>query len=313
MSKHYLSIDIGGTHLKSALIDRSGHILAKTRTKTQKSLPDFLAAIEGIISERQQEIRGIAFSTPGKVDTQKGTISFGGALPFLDGVSLKEILTAKFALPVSVINDGKAAALAELWLGNLQGIDNGAAITLGTGIGGGIILDGRLVEGTHFQAGELSFMLNAARNSENVNEQRLSVQQLYGFSGSAVAMIRQAAKQLGLDDLADGEAVFEAINRKDPQVWPLFVEYCREIACMILNVQSVVDLSCYVIGGGISAQEIVCEEINHQYDGLLNSLPLLQQTLTKPMIKACHFQNDANILGALYQFFLSHENNQLAK
>ncbi|WP_312541816.1 ROK family protein [Enterococcus sp.] len=304
MSKQYLSIDIGGTNIKSALIDRSGNILSKSRIKTPKGLSGFLAAIHEIVAEHQREIRGIAFSTPGKVDTHTGIISFGGALPFINGVSLKDELAEAFDLPVSVINDGKAAALAELWLGNLQGVDHGAAITLGTGLGGGIILDGRLIEGAHFQAGELSFMLNASRSAGIETGESLTVQQLYGFSGSAVAMIREAAKKLSLADLSDGEAVFAAINQRDARVWPLFTAYCREIACVILNVQSVIDLSCYVIGGGISAQEIVSEEIRHQYNQMQESLPLLKQTLTTPTIRPCKFQNDANILGALYQFFL---------
>lgn len=307
MSRHYLSIDIGGTNIKSALIDRSGNILSKTRTKTPKELSGFLAAIHEIVAEHHHDIRGIAFSTPGKVDTHTGKISFGGALPFLNGVSLKDELAEAFDLPVSIINDGKAAALAELWLGNLQGVDHGAAITLGTGLGGGIILDGRLIEGAHFQAGELSFMLNASRTADSEKVDGLTVQQLYGFSGSAVAMIREAAEQLALADLSDGETVFDAINQRDARVWPLFTAYCREIACVILNVQSVIDLSCYVIGGGISAQDIVIEEIRRQYSQIQESLPLLKQTLTTPAIRACKFQNDANILGALYQFFLLSE------
>lgn len=176
-----------------------------------------------------------------------------------------------------------------------------------------MIVEGKLIQGAHFQAGELSFLLNATKrsdapeNAEQPNNQGLTLQQLAGFSGSAVAMIRRSAQLLGLADLADGEAVFDAINQKEPQVWALFTAYCREIACVILNVQAVIDLERFVIGGGISAQAIVVEEIDRQYQQLLASLPILQQTLTKPDIQACKFQNDANLLGALYHFFLEHE------
>ena len=123
-------------------------------------------------------------------------------------------------MPLAVTNDGKAAALAEWWLGNLKGIQNGAAITLGTGLGGGVIVEGKLIQGAHFQAGELSFLLNATKrsdapeNAEQPNNQGLTLQQLAGFSGSAVAMIRRSAQLLGLADLADGKAVFDAINQK---------------------------------------------------------------------------------------------------
>jgi len=312
VNKNYLSIDIGGTKIKSAVIDRSGNILTRGRMDTPKNLTEFLTGIETIVEDVHGSIRGIAVSTPGKVNPETGTISFGGALPFLDGVSLKQLL-AKYQVPLAVTNDGKAAALAEWWLGNLKGIQNGAAITLGTGLGGGVIVEGKLIQGAHFQAGELSFLLNATKrsdapeNAEQPNNQGLTLQQLAGFSGSAVAMIRRSAQLLGLADLADGEAVFDAINQKEPRVWALFTAYCREIACVILNVQAVIDLDRFVIGGGISAQAIVVEEIDRQYQQLLASLPILQQTLTKPEIQACKFQNDANLLGALYHFFLEHE------
>ena len=145
----------------------------------------------------------------------------------------------------------------------------------------------------------------------NPNNQGLTLQQqLAGFSVSAVAMIRRSAQLLGLADLADGEAVFDAINQKEPQVWALFTAYCREIElCQCSMFKAVIDLERFVIGGGISAQAIVVEEIDRQYQQLLASLPILQQTLTKPGIQACKFQNDANLLGALYHFFLEHEMN----
>ena len=198
MNKNYLSIDIGGTKIKSAVIDRSGNILTRGRMDTPKNLTEFLTGIETIVEDVHGSIRGIAVSTPGKVNPETGTISFGGALPFLDGVSLKQLL-AKYQVPLAVTNDGKAAALAEWWLGNLKGIQNGAAITLGTGLGGGVIVEGKLIQGAHFQAGELSFLLNATKrsdaleNAEQPNNQGLTLQQLAGFSGSAVAMIRRSA------------------------------------------------------------------------------------------------------------------------
>ncbi|WP_279233301.1 family 1 glycosylhydrolase [Leuconostoc lactis] len=107
-------------------------------------------------------------AVPGKVDHHDETIYGGGALQFLDQVNLPAAL--QLAVPVSVENDGKAAALAELWLGNLKNVQNGAAVVLGTGVGGGLILNGQLYAGSHFQAGELSFMVLDTDLSNQANQ-----------------------------------------------------------------------------------------------------------------------------------------------
>jgi predicted NBD/HSP70 family sugar kinase len=297
MKKNYLSIDIGGTNIKLALIDHSGQIQSKKQVRTPNELDAFIATLEEEINLVRDEIRGIAFCCPGKVNTETGVISFGGALPFLDGVSFVEAFQPKFQVPVSVINDGKAAALSELWLGNLKGIENGLALVLGTGIGGGLILEGKLYQGKHFQAGELSFMMQQS--------DKPSFDDMYGKTGSAVGLVKKVNLELGTEDTKDGAVAFEAINQQDPNVYPIFEAFAREIAYMICNVQAILDLEKIVIGGGISAQPIVTDEIRKQYRAIRASLPFLEGTLTEVEIDTCRFLNDANLLGALYQLLLN--------
>jgi predicted NBD/HSP70 family sugar kinase len=297
MKKNYLSIDIGGTNIKLALIDHSGEIQSKKQVRTPHEYGEFIAVLEREIELVKDDIRGIAFCCPGKVNTETGTISFGGALPFLDGVSFIDEFYPKFQVPISVVNDGKAAALSELWLGNLKGIENGLALVLGTGIGGGLILDGKLYQGKHFQAGELSFMMKQS--------DKVSFDDMYGRTGSAVGFVKKVNQELGTEDLTDGAAAFEAINQKDPIVYPIFEVYAREIAYMICNIQSILDLEKIVIGGGISAQAIVTEEIRRQYRAIRAGLPFVANTLTEVEIDSCRFLNDANLLGALYQLLLN--------
>lgn len=297
MKKNYLSIDIGGTNIKLALIDHSGQIQSKKQVRTPLGYDEFIGVLEKEIELFKDEIRGIAFSCPGKVDTETGMISFGGALPFLDGISFLDIFKPKFQVPISVINDGKAAALSELWLGNLKGIENGLAFVLGTGIGGGLIIDGKLYQGKHFQAGELSFMMKQSS--------RPSFDDMYGMAGSAVGLVKKVNNELGTEDLKDGAAAFEAINQNDPSVYPIFEVFTREIAYMICNIQAILDLEKIVIGGGISAQPIVTEEIRKQYRAIRAGLPFVANTLPEVEIDSCRFLNDANLLGALYQLLLN--------
>lgn len=158
--KKYLSIDIGGTNLKYALIDEKGHILEKDRVKTDaKNLTAFMENMYEVIDSYQDQFEGIAICAPGKIDTENKIIYFGGALKFLDGLNLQDALGDKYNVPISVENDGKAAALSEQWLGELRGVDTGVAITLGTGVGGGVVVNNHLLHGWTFQAGELSWMI----------------------------------------------------------------------------------------------------------------------------------------------------------
>ncbi|GEP19655.1 ROK family protein [Pediococcus argentinicus] len=297
--KDYLSIDIGGTFTKYALIDHSGNLKVKSKFATPNSdVQEFLKAIYQVIDDNIDSIRGIAFSIPGRIDKDDQTIYFGGALPMLHGLSLGRIIQSKYNLPVSMENDGKCAALAELWLGNLQGVENGAALVLGTAVGGGIILKGKLWSGTHFQGGELSFMLTQVDNrSDAENNIMLN-------AGSAVKMVNTIGDKLELSDPTDGLRVFKAIENDDPIARPIFEEYCRRIAYIITNTQAVLDLTNYVIGGGISNESILVPEINHQIQIIRDENPLLRDTLQKPTVETAKFKNDANLFGALYSLLV---------
>ncbi|PEG87955.1 transcriptional regulator, partial [Lactobacillus sp. UMNPBX13] len=199
--------------------------------------------------------------------------------------------------PVAVINDGKASVLAENWLGNLKDLQNCAAITLGSGVGGGIIVNGRLLNGAHFQAGELSFMVLKMAKEMGFDD-------IAGTMGSAVRMVSQVIKAIGNEDETDGLAAFEAINSGNEQALKILRSYCWDVVGIIVNIQSVVDLTTIAIGGGISAQPILVEEINRAYDQFLDQMPMYKMTLTRPKIVEAKFKNDANLFGALYNLLL---------
>ncbi len=143
-----------------------------------------------------------------------------------------------------------------------------------------------------------------------IPQSEFKVDTLYGLIGSAVQMIKRIATALELEDKKDGLAVFEYINKKDDRIYPIFQDYCRNIAYLIYNMQAVVDVERYVIGGGISAQAIVVSEIKHQYQQLATANDLLSFMHTPPEIQPCRFRNEANLLGALYQFLISVEAKQ---
>ena len=294
MKKNYLSIDIGGTNVKYAELNNAGNIIEQGKIKTSHDKEQFLKNIDQIVEKYvKKKIKGIAFCAPGKIAHTK--IHFGGALPFLDGIDFA-VRYKKYDIPVTVINDGKASVLAENWLGSLKDMQNCAAITLGTGVGGGIIVNGKLLNGAHFQAGELSFL------QLNMKEPGFD-----GFAGgyaSAVLMIRNVNEAIENDDETDGLAAFEAINNGNEKAKKIFDEYCKRIAAIIIDIQAVVDLDAIAIGGGISAQPIVVQGINQAYDKVLADNELIRKTFTRPKIVEAKFKNEANLYGALYNLFI---------
>lgn len=289
--KTYLAFDIGGTKLKYALINNHGQLLKEYSEPTIKTSKEaFLKRFKEIVNKFQKQISGVGVSVPGKINRNDQSISFGGSLPFLDGVSFSKVLEDK--IPVSVENDAKAATLAELWQGTLKETNNAVMLVLGTAIGSGIVLNRELVYGSHEQAGEVSFMSYGKFDKTN----------LMGGKCSAVGLIQEIARHYNLADINDGPAVFKLIKKHDAYAWEKFEDFCQTIALLIHNMQTILDVDSYVIGGGISQQDIVVDEINMAFKKLRAENSFVNDTLTQPEIVGAAFHNEANLLGSIYKF-----------
>lgn len=291
---NYLSIDVGGTFIKFGIIDRAGTIVEEWKSKTPSDLETFKEVLAHEIKSREATVKGIGMSCPGKINTKQNILETAGALMFLYGFAIGDWIASFTRLPFAVINDGKAAALCEWWIGNLKGSTNAAALTLGTGVGGGLILNNQLYQGSTFQSGELSFILIPQAN------QQIS---FFGQQGSAVRFIKQATTLLQLDE-EDYQMVFDTLAQKQPsEVYDLFVTYCRNIAVQLINLQVTLNIEKVAIGGGISAQNQLIQTIQAEYTRLFMENELLSKTFEPLLIKACLFRNSANLLGAVYHLF----------
>lgn len=242
----------------------------------------------------QQEVTGIAVSCPGVVNTETGVIYQGGALLFMHEKNLAEMLARECHVPVVLQNDAKSAALAELWLGVAKDVESAAILTLGSGVGGGIIMNGKLQSGFNLMAGEVSF-IQTFFDTEKLRGK------FFGRTGSAVELIKRIATKKNLADKKDGEQVFEWINQGDEEAQAIFDDYIYGLASQVLNIQYLIDPEIIAIGGGISAQPIVVKRLNKAIEEIKAANPFHG---ARPKIVTCHFRNDANLYGALYNFFL---------
>lgn len=289
-----LAIDFGGTQVKSALVSEEFALEKSLPTQSSpQTLNQTLDVIDYLVTSVKVALTGIAISVPGTVDTDEGVIYHGGLLRFFHGFRIKDILEAKYHLPVTALNDGKAAALGELAKGHLQGVTNGAALVLGSGLGGGLIINGKLFQGSHFQAAELTFLLP-------VQMEKVNPSQMRGTTLSAVGFITRVNEVLGNADLKDGREAFKEINARNEAVYPIFEAYCRSLAITILNLQSIFDMEIFVLGGGISAQPVLIEEVNRQFDKVHHEIDFIGKIIKRPKIVACHHHNGANLIGAAY-------------
>lgn len=283
-----LGIDIGGTMIKTAFIHQT-EISNKKRFPTPKKKEEFQQVIAKILKEYKQiqSFGKIAFSVPGSVN-ELGTVSFGGAVPYLDQIDLNSFLKLE-NIEITVENDAKAATACEMKYGNLKDVQHGAAIILGTGVGMGLCIKGHLYKGTHYQAGEISFMIR--------DRQIAGPDSFVGMGLSAVLLIKKLAELLEVEN--DGEKVFEALTCSENEAAKeLFLNYCKEVAVLCFNTQTLLDTEKIVIGGGISQQPYLIQTIQQVYLQLFEVAPIIKKTLRPMIIEAAKFQADANLIGA---------------
>mgnify|MGYP004707205357 FL=1 len=289
----YLAIDVGGTTMKYALIADVGTVVVKGDIVTPKNAPEFMHSLTDLISRHAADIQGVGLALPGVVDHHTGTVLSSSALPFLEGVLLPQALApALKQLPLSVENDGNAAAFAEKWQGHLATVANGAMLVLGTGIGAAVFINDQLYRGAHFVGCEPSLMVINAKDPDPVAQTAAGL--------SAVGLVSEIAQKLDLHEPNLGTQVFSAITTGNPIALAAFEAFSRAVAILIYNLQSVLDLDRIVIGGGISAQPIVATQLTQDFLALQQVTPLAARTIHVPQIVSARFHNDANLIGAVY-------------
>lgn len=163
--------DVGGTEIKYSVMDEQMNRFDAGSVPTpQDTQEHFLDTIYALYAPHKDEVAGIAMALPGFVDANTGYVSNGGALLYNTGTQVGQLVRERCGCRVTLENDGKAAAIAELRAGALQGCCNAAVFIIGTGVGGGIIANGQLVRGVHFTAGEYSFVNTNADEWENTEK-----------------------------------------------------------------------------------------------------------------------------------------------
>ena len=309
--KQYLLIDIGGTFIKYSLTDAHAQKVSGGKVPTPLTgMDDLLAAIEGFAAPWKGQFEGCAVSMPGRIDTKRGIAHTGGILSgFMWEQPFAALLEQQLGVPVTIANDGKCAAAAEAWTGSLAGVDNGLVLVLGTGIGGGIILNGKVYMGSHSAAGEVSNLVTELGSMEGDDFRfdvigKVAESPVWAGKASASGLIAAyaAEKQLPAHGpQPTGEEIFAAYAAGEPEACRALKKFARRVALGIIGLQSVLDVERVAIGGGISAADALLPAIQTELDDLFARCPVFP--MLEPGLGRCRYGNDANMIGALKLLF----------
>lgn len=292
----YMVYDIGGTFVKYAFVSQTGDV--KTSGKFETPYVDALTLIDKMVTVAKDfsDLKGVAISCPGTIDVDSGIIYHGGALTYLHEVNMKEHVSKALHVPVSIENDAKCAALAELWQGSVKDHLNSVVLVIGTGVGGGVIINGSLYRGAHLEAGEASYVMD----HYDVETKKAT---FVGETCSASLTVKAIADVMGLEP-HDGEGVFRYLNEGNLEALTIFDRFCHHLAAQIINLQYVLDPEIFAIGGGISVQPLFLDRLRKAIDEILTRNP---HHVAKPKLTTCHYRSQSNIYGALYQHLLEYQ------
>lgn len=276
--KYCFGVDIGGTTVKLGLFTAGGEIVdkweIKTRTENQGEavLPDIAEALNAKLVEKKigrDEVEGIGVGVPAPVDAEgvvQNTANLGWGYK-----EVKREMEELSGMRAEIGNDANVAALGEMWLGAGKGRKNIIMVTLGTGVGGGIIIDGKPLVGAHGAGGEIGHLCVNYEETDHCGCGNTGCLEQYA---SATGITRLANIRLAKDDTSSvlrgqevsAKTVFDAVKAEDAVAKEIAEEFGKYLGHAMANLAAVADPSAIVIGGGVSkAGEVLIEYVEKNF------------------------------------------------
>ncbi|MDE6203929.1 MAG: ROK family glucokinase, partial [Lachnospiraceae bacterium] len=274
MGKYVFGVDVGGTTVKLGLFSEEGELFDKWEipTRTQECgrhiLPDVAESIRGKIKEKQikqEEIAGVGVGAPGPID-EEGVVHRAVNLGW-ETFSIKETLEDELHVPVRAGNDANVAALGEMWKGGGQGSSDIIMVTLGTGVGGGIITGGKVLTGYAGAGGEIGHIHVDDGEEECCGCGNKGCLEQYASATGIARLAKRKLGESGKDSILRGgkvtaKTVFDAVKQKDALAMEVAEEFGKYLGDGLSVIASVVNPETIVIGGGVSkAGEILMDYI----------------------------------------------------
>ena len=309
-----IGIDLGGTNIVAGGVDENCKSIGKGKRKTNMPRPaeaiadDMAEAVKLAVADAGisfDDIEFLGIGSPGAIDPINGVVTYANNLNFFD-LHICEMMKERLGKDFFVENDANAAAYGEYIAGAGKGTKNFVAVTLGTGVGGGIIIDGKIYSGSNYAGGELGHTV-ISMTGEKCTCGRYGCWEAYA---SATALINQTSQAMrrypesimwklcdNNIEKVNGRTAFDAMRNGDPIGRMVVERYCEYVAVGISNIINIFQPDIVCIGGGIS----------HEGDTLIDPIKAFvagenyaRSVTQKAVIKTAALGNDAGIIGAAY-------------
>ena len=299
--KLIFAADLGGTHLRAATVDQRGNIRSRSKQNTPQG-KDANAIVDAIVRAVDEfgrdDISAVSLVVPGTVKVEEGAVVKAPNLPCLDGFRLAAALTARLGLPAILENDANAAAVGEMWRGAAVGCKTIICVTLGTGVGGGIILDGKLWRGVDGAAAEIGHMCVDPFGGVACTCGSRGCLEVFASATAIVRMTREASPRYP-ESILQGrertaETIFEAGQAGDELALEIFRRMGVYLGIGLANLINILNPEMIVIGGGVVNGWDLFEKHMHQQIEE-RAFPLLTARLKIVRAKC---GDDAGLLGA---------------
>lgn len=284
----FIGLDIGGTKIEGILWS-GGRVLNVQKIKTPKNRGKFLKAVAEFIPDLKggRRIQGLGISCAGAIEERTGKIIRSPNMPYLNGVNLPRILSKKFRVRAKIQNDTNCFLLGELKFGQARGRKNVVALTLGTGVGGAVLIDGRMLKGAHVSAAELGHMMIASRKSPLLQFLPTRGGGKVGGRGEGELFSVEDLcsshffKRFNLGGALDVQHKAEAGNKKAKKIYR---QLGRNLGIALANLTNIFDPELIILGGGISrgAHLFLKDALAEMKKHVLVSLKNLPRTIAKP-------------------------------
>lgn len=304
----FIGVDLGGTNIAIGLVDEEFRLVYEKSmpTRSERSpeevIGDIIAVIKEVMDKSYKEVKAIGIGIPGIAEPSTGNVILCVNLRWAN-IPLKSILEHELNIPVFIDNDATVAAVAEYKAGAMKNVTSGVMLTIGTGIGGGIISEGKVIRGFNGIASEVGHMI-VGENFYNCNCGRNGCLETFASSTALInyakKLIQQGNKTIIIDmvkgdlEQINGKIIFESAKLGDFVANEAVDRLVRYLAIGINNIAAVIDPEIFVIGGGIaSAGQFLLEKVKiaAQEYKYIKAMPIGDIVLAE-------FNNDAGIIGA---------------
>jgi glucokinase len=302
MSNCVVGVDVGGTNLRLALADMSGNIAAKWFASTvgmrepEKVVRLILDGVNNVLSQGQASssaLRSIAIGVPGVTDVEKGIVVATSYLMGWQNVPLRALVEKELKIPAAIDNDVNFAAIGESWTGSAVGIRDFVFLAIGTGIGAGIVLDGRLHRGSCWAAGEVGYMLvPGITDGPGKPDDPGPLESMIGGEGIRIQwQKRWSAERTCLPRELNATEIFDHGLKGDSAARTILQQSATMLAQAIYNISLVLNCPLVVLGGSVGMHPALCDATQEI---------LMQWNLRgSPRLTVSSLGADAQLLGAV--------------